>query len=89
MSKHISKVSTLLLAGFLGTAGIAHFVVPKPFNALIPDWLPGDAVFYTYIRSGRNLDCCFVTKTKRPKPRRMGRGRIVYCRVSRQFVYGI
>jgi uncharacterized membrane protein len=49
VSKHISKVSTFLLAGFLGTAGIAHFVVPKPFNDLIPEWLPGDASFYTYI----------------------------------------
>jgi len=49
VSKHTTRLSTLLLAGFLLTAGIAHFVMPKPFNALIPEWLPGDAVFYTYI----------------------------------------
>jgi uncharacterized membrane protein len=49
VSKPVSKISTLLLAGFLGIAGIAHFVVPEPFNALIPKWLPGDAVLYTYI----------------------------------------
>lgn len=49
MSKPNSRISTFLLAGFLGAAGIAHFLVTDSFNALIPKWLPGDAVLYTYI----------------------------------------
>ena len=49
VSKTISKLSIFALAGFLGFAGIAHFLVPESFNALIPKWLPGDASFYTYI----------------------------------------
>lgn len=49
VSKPNSKISVFLLAGFLGLAGIAHFLVPESFNALIPKWLPGDASLYTYI----------------------------------------
>lgn len=49
VSKPISQISTFVLAGFLGVAGISHFSVPASFNALVPEWLPGNASFYTYI----------------------------------------
>ena len=28
--------------------GIAHFIFPKPLNAIVPSFLPGDPRFYTY-----------------------------------------
>ena len=49
VAKLLSRFSTQILATFLGTAGVAHFVVPDQFNPLIPPWLPGSATFYTYI----------------------------------------
>ncbi|NJP43323.1 DoxX family protein [Actinacidiphila epipremni] len=30
-----------LLAGLLATAGVTHFAAPKPYDALIPEALPG------------------------------------------------
>ena len=48
VTKQVSKISIFMLAGFLGVAGIAHFLVPESFNALVPEWLPGNTSFYTY-----------------------------------------
>jgi len=45
----VSKTSVFVLAGFLGVAGVAHFVAPDSFNALIPVWLPGNPSAYTYM----------------------------------------
>lgn len=33
---------------FLVVAGIGHFIFPKPLDAIVPSFLPGDARFYTY-----------------------------------------
>ena len=33
---------------FLIAAGIGHFIFPKPLDAIVPSFLPGDARFYTY-----------------------------------------
>jgi len=49
MSKPVSRISVFALACFLGVAGVAHFVAPDMFNALIPGWLPGSPSAYTYI----------------------------------------
>lgn len=43
-----SRRSALLLAGLLGTAGVLHVVSPRPFDTLVPDWLPGTARAWTY-----------------------------------------
>ncbi|MGQ4365936.1 DoxX family protein [Streptomyces sp. SAS_272] len=43
-----SERSPLLLAGLLATAGVAHFAVPRSFDATVPRALPGSARAWTY-----------------------------------------
>jgi uncharacterized membrane protein len=43
-----SRRSAVLLAGLLTTSGVLHFALPKPFDGLIPGWLPGGARTWTY-----------------------------------------
>ncbi|WP_159849493.1 DoxX family protein [Nocardia sp. CY41] len=38
----------LVLAGLLFGAGVLHFVRPKPFDSIVPRFLPGKARDYTY-----------------------------------------
>ncbi|MFE6843960.1 hypothetical protein [Streptomyces sp. NPDC057686] len=40
--------SPVLLAGLLATAGVAHAVVPKQFDATVPSSLPGTPRQWTY-----------------------------------------
>ena len=37
-----------LLAGGLIGAGVSHLLVPWPFDAIVPDAIPGTARFWTY-----------------------------------------
>ncbi|MFE0028160.1 hypothetical protein [Amycolatopsis sp. NPDC059021] len=46
-SQH-SQRPAKLLAGLLVTGGILHFVMPKPYDGLIPKQLPGSARAWTY-----------------------------------------
>ncbi|WP_124711552.1 DoxX family protein [Gordonia insulae] len=39
---------TRVMAGSLLTMGTLHFVVPKPFDEIIPEEIPGDARTLTY-----------------------------------------
>ncbi|MEV5530010.1 DoxX family protein [Streptomyces prunicolor] len=43
-----SERSSLLLAGLLATAGVAHFAAPRQFDATIPSALPGSPRTWTY-----------------------------------------
>jgi uncharacterized membrane protein len=43
-----SQRSPLLLAGLLATAGVAHFVRPRQFDAIVPRSLPGSPRAWTY-----------------------------------------
>ncbi|MGW6790712.1 DoxX family protein [Streptomyces chartreusis] len=43
-----SERSPLLLAGLLATAGVAHFAVPRQFDAIVPRSLPGSPRTWTY-----------------------------------------
>lgn len=36
------------VVAILGSAGIAHFVVPRFFDQIVPDWVPGSKRFVTY-----------------------------------------
>jgi uncharacterized membrane protein len=36
------------LAALLLGSGVAHFVIPKPYDAMVPAELPGSQRFYTY-----------------------------------------
>lgn len=39
-----SERSSMLLAGLLATAGVAHFATPRPFDATVPGALAGLAM---------------------------------------------
>lgn len=41
--------AALALAALLAFAGVAHFVAPGGFDAIVPDLLPGPARFWTYL----------------------------------------
>lgn len=43
-----SERSSLLLAGLLATAGVAHFASPRQFDATVPRVLPGTPRAWTY-----------------------------------------
>ena len=34
---------------FLVLTGIGHFIIPKPLDLIVPEFLPGDPRFWTYI----------------------------------------
>lgn len=40
--------SRLLLAGVFGFMTVLHLAVPKPFERLVPDWLPGSPALWNY-----------------------------------------
>ncbi|RZT84823.1 putative membrane protein [Pseudonocardia sediminis] len=58
------------LAAFLGVAGVAHFVVPDPFDAMIPGPLPGDPRFWTYLSGVAELTVAGLIAV--PRTRRVG-----------------
>jgi uncharacterized membrane protein len=41
--------SRMLLAGFLLFMGVLHFAMPKPFDKIIPKWVPGNPRMWTYL----------------------------------------
>ncbi|MFE9643226.1 hypothetical protein ACFYO0_03505 [Streptomyces sp. NPDC006365] len=50
-----SRRSPLMLAGLLATAGVTHFVAPKPYDATIPRMLPGSPRTWTYVSGAAEL----------------------------------
>ncbi|WP_329051786.1 hypothetical protein OG738_05595 [Amycolatopsis sp. NBC_01488] len=58
------------LAGVLGTMGVLHFAVPKPFDGLIPRSLPGSRRAWTY-GSGA-AEVAIATAVAVPRTRRLG-----------------
>ncbi|MEU3254316.1 MauE/DoxX family redox-associated membrane protein [Streptomyces sp. NPDC006997] len=50
-----SERSPLLLAGLLAAAGVAHFAVPRQFDAIVPRGLPGSRRTYTYASGAAEL----------------------------------
>ncbi|MEV5440701.1 hypothetical protein AB0K80_32560 [Streptomyces sp. NPDC052682] len=63
-----SARSPLLLAGLLATAGVAHFAVPRPFDAIVPRCLPGTARSWTYASGAAEL--ALAAGLARPRTRR-------------------
>ncbi|MFF1495978.1 hypothetical protein [Streptomyces sp. NPDC058304] len=47
--------SPVLLAGLLATAGVAHAIAPKQFDATIPSSLPGTPRQWTYASGAAEL----------------------------------
>ncbi|MFM8310959.1 MAG: MauE/DoxX family redox-associated membrane protein [Ilumatobacteraceae bacterium] len=46
---HLDTAVALALGGFVGFAGIAHFVNPDFFDAIVPPWLPPNERFWTIV----------------------------------------
>lgn len=59
-----------LLAGFLGLAGVTHFLLPKFFDSLIPRVLPGSARTWTYGSGVAELGVAAAVAV--PRTRRFG-----------------
>ncbi|EOD67806.1 hypothetical protein H480_14612 [Amycolatopsis vancoresmycina DSM 44592] len=59
-----------MLAGALGTMGVLHFAVPKPFDGLIPSSLPGSRRAWTYGSGVAELAVAAAVAT--PRTRRLG-----------------
>lgn len=62
--------SAHLLAGVLATAGVLHFVKPKPFDSIVPKQLPGSARTWTYVSGVAELGC--AAAVAHPRSRRFG-----------------
>ncbi|MFD6197659.1 MauE/DoxX family redox-associated membrane protein [Mycobacteriaceae bacterium NPDC060252] len=58
------------LAAVLLGVGVVHFVAPKPFDAIVPAQLPGEARFYTYASGVAELGTGALLLA--PKTRRLG-----------------
>ncbi|OIJ64620.1 DoxX family protein [Streptomyces mangrovisoli] len=64
-----SERSPLLLAGLLAGAGVAHFAVPRQFDAIVPKGLPGSARAWTYASGAAELALAAglaLPRTRRP-----------------------
>ena len=50
-----SPKSVYRLAALLLGSGVAHFLIPKPYDTIVPAELPGSARFYTYASGAAEL----------------------------------
>lgn len=60
----------IALAVVLGGAGTMHFVLPRPFDSLIPRRLPGSPRLWTYASGVAELGCALAVAV--PATRRLG-----------------
>lgn len=60
------RIGVAALAGM----GIAHFVVPRPFDSIIPGWVPGDPRPWTYASGVGELGAAALLVN--PRTRRFG-----------------
>ena len=64
------RTVALRLAALLTGAGTLHFLVPKPFDAIVPAELPGKPRTYTYASGVAELTTAALLAT--PRTRRLG-----------------
>ncbi|MET7391005.1 hypothetical protein ACFYPT_39605 [Streptomyces sp. NPDC005529] len=64
-----SERSPLLLAGLLASAGVAHFAVPRQFDATVPRVLPGAARNWT--RASGVVEFALAAGVALPRTRRV------------------
>ncbi|WP_236653383.1 DoxX family protein [Streptacidiphilus melanogenes] len=62
--------SATALAGLLAVAGVAHFVAPRPFDAIVPRGLPGRPRTWTYLSGVAELGV--AAALAHPRTRRAG-----------------
>ncbi|MDN3359241.1 DoxX family protein [Actinomadura sp. DC4] len=65
-----SPRSAFGLAAFLAGAGVTHFARPRPYDTIIPSWLPGRPRTWTYASGVLELAC--ATAIALPRTRRAG-----------------
>jgi uncharacterized membrane protein len=59
-----------VMAGFLAAMGILHFVVPAPFDEIVPESLPGGQRRWTYLSGVAELGTAAAVAA--PRTRRLG-----------------
>ena len=64
------KRSRLALSGFLLFMGVLHFVMPRPFDRIIPKWMPGRPRTWTYVSGACELSSAALLAA--PRTRRLG-----------------
>jgi uncharacterized membrane protein len=60
----------LIMAGALLVMGTLHFVVPRPFDRIVPAWVPGAARSWTYASGVAELTSGALLAV--PRTRRLG-----------------
>jgi uncharacterized membrane protein len=65
-----SRKPALLMAAALFGMGVLHFVVPKPFDSIVPPKLPGRARTYTYSSGVAEIGVASALAV--PRTRRLG-----------------
>lgn len=64
----LRRASPYLLSAVLATTGVLHFAVPKPYDGLIPAWLPGEPRQWVHASGVAELLCAaglLPTRTRR------------------------
>src|SRR3954452_21272125 len=64
------RTRALRLAALLTTSGVAHFIAPTPFDAIVPRALPGRPRTWTYLSGAAELAVAAALVT--PRMRRLG-----------------
>jgi uncharacterized membrane protein len=62
-----TRRSRLVLAGFLVFMGVLHFAVPKPFDKIVPRWVPGAPRFWTLLSGACELSSGVLLALPRTK----------------------
>jgi uncharacterized membrane protein len=66
----LMKKDALGLAALLTTSGTLHFLVPGPFDSIVPRALPGKARTWTYLSGAAEL--AVAAAILHPRTRRLG-----------------
>ncbi len=74
-----TSTTALALAVFLGAAGVAHFIVPRPYQKIVPRLL-GDPAFWVRWSGVAELLCAALVA--HPRTRRLGAGAAVVLLVG-------
>jgi uncharacterized membrane protein len=64
-----SQGAAYRLAALLAGSGVLHFVIPKPYDSIVPRQLPGDARAYTYVSGVAELavaGALIAPRTRKP-----------------------
>lgn len=62
--------SALVLAGFIGFAGVSHFANPEFFDPIVPDWMPGEVRTITHVSGA--VEIAGAVMVANPRTRKFG-----------------